>query len=69
MDYPAKYLPLGCIVAAGIAYISGSVICFDTTGIPNSHINIFLSSAVDTNLLPPSIKVIVFIDPKCSSYY
>jgi len=52
-----------------IECISGSAICVKTTGIPNSQTNIFLSSAVDTNFLELSIKVIVLIDPKCSLYY
>ena len=63
IDYPAKYLPLGCMAAAGIAYISGSLMCLATTGIPNSQTWILLSSAVETKRLPLSMKVIVLIDP------
>ena len=51
-----------------IECISGSLICLITTGIPNSHKNIFLSSDVDTNFLPPSTNVTVLTAPKCSSY-
>lgn len=42
--------------------------CLITTGMPNSHKNTFLSSAVETILLLLLINVTVFIEPKCSSY-
>lgn len=48
--------------------ITGSLKCFTTTGIPNSQMNIFLSSLVDANFLPLSKKVTVLTDYKCSSY-
>lgn len=67
--YPAMYFPEGWIAVYIIACISGSDRCLTTTGIPNSQINIFLSSEVETNFLLLSINVTVFTAPKCSSYY
>ena len=44
MDCPAKYLPLGCMVTAGIECIVGSLIHFTGTLVFHSHTNTFLSS-------------------------
>ena len=67
-DCPTKYFPFGWRAVAGIECIDGSEICFTTTGKPNSHMNIFLSSEVETNFLLLSINVSVLIAPRCSSY-
>lgn len=68
IDYPAQFTPLGCRVAAGMECIPGSEMYLATTGIPNSHMYIFLSSAVETKRLPFSMNVIVLMVPICSSY-
>ena len=49
--YPTQFNPDGFTDVAVTACISGSLICLITTGIPNSHINNFLSSELDTNFL------------------
>jgi hypothetical protein len=49
--YPTQFNPDGFTDVEVTACISGSLICLITTGIPNSHINNFLSSELDTNFL------------------
>merc|ERR1719229_1898858 len=68
MDCPMRYLFVGSSVTAGTECIVGSAICFTTTGIPNSHKKIFLSSDVVKMRLPSSQKDTVFTAPRCSSY-
>lgn len=48
--YPTQFWPVGFTDVAVTACISGSLICLITTGIPNSQMNNFLSSELDTNL-------------------
>lgn len=67
-DCPMKYFLEGFMSVAVIECMSGSLMCFTTTGIPYSQMNIFLSSEVETNFLLLSIKVTVFTAPRCSSY-
>lgn len=49
--YPTQFKPDGLTDVAVTACISGSLICFITTGIPNSQIKSFLSSELETNFL------------------
>mmetsp|Transcript_4241 Transcript_4241/g.7211 ORF Transcript_4241/g.7211 Transcript_4241/m.7211 type:complete len:301 (-) Transcript_4241:1169-2071(-) len=67
-DCAANQFWLGCMVMAGMECMEGSAMYFMTTGMPNSHTRMDLSSEVVMNRRFSSQKVIVFTAPRCWSY-